>query len=191
MSWHRWEARARLEDGMTERRVDGSGLQLVTVCLTDGGARSATSSASRSSGRRCSRTCVRARRASWRSACWSWLSWPSGRRPTMNGREKLTTLTSAPARVRVSAPVLAASAWSATRVDRAPVRACGARGRAGVRARAGRGDRRGPRDLRLGAVGALGVRAADRGGRARARRPGARPGGLAARSQQRRLVPAA
>jgi hypothetical protein len=35
MSWHRWEARARLEDGMTERRVDGSGLQLVTVCLAD------------------------------------------------------------------------------------------------------------------------------------------------------------
>ena len=35
MSWHRWEARARLEDGMTERRVDGSSLQLVTVCLTD------------------------------------------------------------------------------------------------------------------------------------------------------------
>lgn len=37
MSCHRWEARARLEDGMTERRVDGSGLQLVTVCLTDEG----------------------------------------------------------------------------------------------------------------------------------------------------------
>jgi hypothetical protein len=38
MSWYRWEARARLEDGMRERRVDGSGLQLVTVCLTDEGA---------------------------------------------------------------------------------------------------------------------------------------------------------
>jgi hypothetical protein len=38
MSLYRWEARARLEDGMCERRVDGSGLQLVTVCLTDEGA---------------------------------------------------------------------------------------------------------------------------------------------------------
>lgn len=38
MSWHRWEARACLEDQMTERRVDSSGLQLVTVCLTDEGA---------------------------------------------------------------------------------------------------------------------------------------------------------
>lgn len=37
MSWHRWAARAWLEDGMTERRVDGSGLPLVTVCLTDDG----------------------------------------------------------------------------------------------------------------------------------------------------------
>jgi hypothetical protein len=35
---HRWEARARLEDGMTEARVDGSPLQLVTVCLSDDGA---------------------------------------------------------------------------------------------------------------------------------------------------------
>jgi hypothetical protein len=38
MSLYRLQARARLEDGMTERRVDGSGLQLVTVCLTDEGA---------------------------------------------------------------------------------------------------------------------------------------------------------
>jgi hypothetical protein len=38
MSWHRWEARARLEDGMTEGRVDGSALQLVTVWLSDDGA---------------------------------------------------------------------------------------------------------------------------------------------------------
>jgi len=35
MSEHRWEARALLEDGMTEGRVDGSALQLVTVCLLD------------------------------------------------------------------------------------------------------------------------------------------------------------
>lgn len=38
MSLYRWGARARLEDGMTERRIDGSALQLVTVCLTDEGA---------------------------------------------------------------------------------------------------------------------------------------------------------
>ena len=36
MSEHRWEAQARLEDGMTERRLDGTALQLVTVCLLDG-----------------------------------------------------------------------------------------------------------------------------------------------------------
>ncbi len=35
MSLYRWEARARLEDGMPERRVDGGGLELVTVCVTD------------------------------------------------------------------------------------------------------------------------------------------------------------
>jgi hypothetical protein len=35
---HRFEVQARVEDGMTERRVDGSALQLVTVCLSDEGA---------------------------------------------------------------------------------------------------------------------------------------------------------
>jgi hypothetical protein len=35
---HRFETLARVEDGMTERRVDGSALQLVTVCLSDEGA---------------------------------------------------------------------------------------------------------------------------------------------------------
>jgi hypothetical protein len=35
---HRWEARARLEDEMTEARGDGGALQLVTVCLSDDGA---------------------------------------------------------------------------------------------------------------------------------------------------------
>jgi hypothetical protein len=35
MTEHRWEARARLEDGMTEARVGGGALQLVTVCLSD------------------------------------------------------------------------------------------------------------------------------------------------------------
>lgn len=35
---HRWQARARLEDGMTEARVGGGSLQLVTVCLSDDGA---------------------------------------------------------------------------------------------------------------------------------------------------------
>ena len=38
MIWHRWQIEARLEDRMTERRVDGSALQLVTVCLCDEGA---------------------------------------------------------------------------------------------------------------------------------------------------------
>lgn len=38
MTWHRFEIRARLEGGMSERRVDGSALQLVTVCLSDEGA---------------------------------------------------------------------------------------------------------------------------------------------------------
>lgn len=33
---HRWEAQARLEDGMTEGRIDGRSLALVTVCLSDG-----------------------------------------------------------------------------------------------------------------------------------------------------------
>ena len=37
MRWHRWEAQARLEDGMTEGRIDGTALQLVTVCLSDDG----------------------------------------------------------------------------------------------------------------------------------------------------------
>jgi hypothetical protein len=34
---HRWEARAHVEDGMTEARVGGGVLQLVTVCLSDDG----------------------------------------------------------------------------------------------------------------------------------------------------------
>ncbi len=38
MRWHRWEAQARLEDGMTEGLVGGGALQLVTVCLSDDGA---------------------------------------------------------------------------------------------------------------------------------------------------------
>ena len=38
MTWHRFEIQARVEDGMTERRIDGSALQLVTVCLSDDGA---------------------------------------------------------------------------------------------------------------------------------------------------------
>ncbi len=33
---YRFEIEARLEGGVTERLVDGSGLQLVTVCLLDG-----------------------------------------------------------------------------------------------------------------------------------------------------------
>jgi hypothetical protein len=33
---HRFEAQARVEDAMTEGRIDGSALQLVTVCLSDG-----------------------------------------------------------------------------------------------------------------------------------------------------------
>jgi hypothetical protein len=37
MSWHRFRARARLEDGVTEGRVGGGCLQLVTVCLCDEG----------------------------------------------------------------------------------------------------------------------------------------------------------
>jgi len=35
---HRFEIQARLEDRMSERRVDGSALRLVTVCLSDEGA---------------------------------------------------------------------------------------------------------------------------------------------------------
>jgi hypothetical protein len=38
MSLHRFEIEARLEDGMTEGRVGGGALQLVTVCLCDEGA---------------------------------------------------------------------------------------------------------------------------------------------------------
>lgn len=38
MTWHRFEIQACLESGMSERRVDGSALQLVTVCLSDEGA---------------------------------------------------------------------------------------------------------------------------------------------------------
>ncbi len=37
MSWHRFQAQARLEDGVTEGRVGGGVLQLVTVCLCDQG----------------------------------------------------------------------------------------------------------------------------------------------------------
>jgi hypothetical protein len=36
MRLHRFEAQARLDDGMCEGSLDGSGLQLVTVCLCDG-----------------------------------------------------------------------------------------------------------------------------------------------------------
>jgi hypothetical protein len=35
---HRFEARARLEDGMTEGLIGGAAQQLVTVCLSDDGA---------------------------------------------------------------------------------------------------------------------------------------------------------
>lgn len=35
---HRWNVKARLEDGMTEGVLDGGVLQLVTVCLCDEGA---------------------------------------------------------------------------------------------------------------------------------------------------------
>ena len=35
MSWHRFQARARLEDGVTEGRIGGGFLQLVTLCLSD------------------------------------------------------------------------------------------------------------------------------------------------------------
>jgi len=38
MTWHRFEIQARVEDGMTEGRVDGSASRLVTVCLSDEGA---------------------------------------------------------------------------------------------------------------------------------------------------------
>lgn len=34
---HRFEAQARVEDGMTEGRIGASALQLVTVCLTNDG----------------------------------------------------------------------------------------------------------------------------------------------------------
>jgi hypothetical protein len=34
---HRSPTQARLEDGMTEGRIDGGALQLVTVCLSDHG----------------------------------------------------------------------------------------------------------------------------------------------------------
>jgi hypothetical protein len=34
---HRFEVQARLEDGMIERGIHGSALQLVTVCLSDDG----------------------------------------------------------------------------------------------------------------------------------------------------------
>lgn len=36
MTWYRWEAQARLEDGMREGGVGGRAVQLVTVCLRDG-----------------------------------------------------------------------------------------------------------------------------------------------------------
>lgn len=36
MILHRFEAQTRVEDGMCEGRLDGSALQLVTVCLCDG-----------------------------------------------------------------------------------------------------------------------------------------------------------
>lgn len=36
MSWHRFQTRAWLQDGMTERVVGGV-VQLVTVCLSDDG----------------------------------------------------------------------------------------------------------------------------------------------------------
>lgn len=35
MSEPRWETQALLEDRMSEGRVDGTALQLVTVCLSD------------------------------------------------------------------------------------------------------------------------------------------------------------
>ena len=38
MTWQRFEIQACLEDGMTEGRIGGGSLQLVTVCLSDEGA---------------------------------------------------------------------------------------------------------------------------------------------------------
>ena len=38
MTEHRFRIEARVESGMIERRVDGSALQLVAVCLSDEGA---------------------------------------------------------------------------------------------------------------------------------------------------------
>jgi hypothetical protein len=35
---HRFQIEARLESGVSERRVDGGSLQLLTVCLCDEGA---------------------------------------------------------------------------------------------------------------------------------------------------------
>lgn len=46
MSEYRWEALARL-DGMTESRVAGGSLELVTVCLTDENAGEFTDEAGR------------------------------------------------------------------------------------------------------------------------------------------------
>jgi hypothetical protein len=36
MSWHRFVVHARVKDGMSEGRIDGSVVQLVTICLCDG-----------------------------------------------------------------------------------------------------------------------------------------------------------
>ena len=68
---HRWEARARLEDGMTEGLPGGSVLQLVTLCLSDDGAGEVSDELGRpveAGAAGASRICARATRARWRSS---------------------------------------------------------------------------------------------------------------------------
>jgi hypothetical protein len=79
MRWHRWEARVSLEDGMAERRVDGSPLQLVTVCLSDDGAGEVSDEQGRplAPAPPVFRICARAKHVRSRSSSWSSQSWPT------------------------------------------------------------------------------------------------------------------
>src|SRR5512144_2002026 len=112
MTEHRWEAQALLENGVTEGRVDGSALQLVTVCLSDDGVGEISDE--------------HGRPVAPAPPVVSHL------RPSEARALEADGLASAPGRVRVLAPVLAGAAGAQRRVDRSAVRAGRARDRAGV-----------------------------------------------------------
>jgi hypothetical protein len=86
MTWQRFEIEARLEDGMTERRLEVNALQLVTACFSDDGA----AGVSDFNGEPVTRPSVVSylRPGEARALASAWWSWPSdGRRRGISQRE--------------------------------------------------------------------------------------------------------